>query len=105
MGSLTESALVAGENFNLDYLKINPNGTVPSLIAPQLRRPLVDSTEILEFLDSSRQSGTKLTPEDTPTRGVMQNLIELVHSDEVGTNLILLQARSEEEMKRKRSSM
>jgi hypothetical protein len=35
----------------------------------------------------------------------MQEIVNLVHSDEVGTNLILLQARDQEEMESKQSSM
>ncbi|KAF2092355.1 hypothetical protein NA57DRAFT_69831 [Rhizodiscina lignyota] len=101
---IEEIDLFGGENFHPDYVKINPNGTIPSLTTKSLPKPLVDSTEILNYLDQ-RLAGTSLTPIDTRTREVMQRLIGLVHSDQMGTNLILLHARNKEEMEKKQSSM
>jgi glutathione S-transferase len=95
---------VTAENFDPDYLKINPNGTVPSLTSPSFSRPLVDSTEILTYLDDARPSGPKLSPTDAETKKIVENLIGLVHSDDVGTNLILLQSRNKDELEAKRAS-
>lgn len=95
---------MTAENFDPDYLKINPNGTVPSLISASFSRHLVDSREILNYLDGSRSSGTNLTPKDPQVQELVDKLIELVHSDDVGTNLILLQARNKEEMEAKKAS-
>jgi glutathione S-transferase len=95
---------VGGENFHPEYVKINPNGTVPSLTSASLAQPLVDTTEILEYMNK-RQTGTKLVPDDPATQEKMQKIIDLVHSDQVGTNLILLQARNKEEMEKKQASM
>jgi glutathione S-transferase len=52
--------LLSGENYSPSYLRLNPNGTVPTLILPisdttspevaTKFRALTDSKEILEFL-------------------------------------------------------
>jgi glutathione S-transferase len=103
--SLTSHIVGAG-NFHVEYLKINPNGTLPSLTAPSLDKPLIQSADILKYLDSSRpNSGVELTPKDSKTQEIVQQLIDLVHSDAVGTNLILLMARDREEFEAKQSSM
>ncbi|KAL3457265.1 hypothetical protein BJX64DRAFT_269255 [Aspergillus heterothallicus] len=94
--------LVTAKNLEPNYLEINPHGTIPSLKSPFLATPLVDSVEILEYLDRSRPAATQLIPSDPATKARVQQLIELVHSDQVGTNLILLQARSAEELDGKR---
>ncbi|KAI1391062.1 uncharacterized protein F4822DRAFT_426916 [Hypoxylon trugodes] len=98
-----EVDLVKAENFNHEYLKINPNGTIPSLTSPSLERPLIESTDILRFLDETR--GTSLVPSDPKAKEVAQKIIDLVHSNDLTTNLILLQAHDHEEMNAKRSSM
>ena len=93
---------MAAENFHPDYLKVNPMGTVPSLVTPSLPTPLIDSRDILAHLDSLKPSPS-LTPSDAKTKATMQAIIDLVHGDDVGTNLILLQARDEDELEDKRT--
>ncbi|KAF2100133.1 hypothetical protein NA57DRAFT_75633 [Rhizodiscina lignyota] len=100
---IKDLSLSTAENFDPKYLKINPNGTIPSIVAPKLSQPLTDSTDILKFLDNSRPEGPPLVV-DSCDRAVMQKLLDLVHSDKVHTNLILLQARNAEEMKAKQNS-
>ncbi|KAL2831596.1 hypothetical protein BJY01DRAFT_240059 [Aspergillus pseudoustus] len=95
---------VTAENLEPEYVKINPHGTIPSMNHPALETPLVDSVDILDYLDRSRPAATPLIPSDPTTKARVQQLIELVHSDQVGTNLILLQARSDEELDGKRIS-
>jgi glutathione S-transferase len=92
---------VGAANFEPEYLKINPMGAVPSLVVPSLDRPLIDSRTILEYLDKAK--GPSLKPADVSRKTVMQTIINLVHSDEVGTNLFLLQARDPKEYQEKRS--
>jgi glutathione S-transferase len=95
---------VTAKNFEPDYLQINPNGTIPSLTAPSLAKPLVDSVEILEYLDQSRPDTSPLIPTDSSSKKRVEELIDLVHSAQVDTNLILLQARSYEELEGKKNS-
>ncbi|KAI2639943.1 hypothetical protein GGS26DRAFT_587394 [Hypomontagnella submonticulosa] len=98
-----EVDLMAAENLNPEYLEINPNGTIPSLTSPSLARPLLESVDILRFLDEAK--GKSLAPKDPASHETMQKIIDLVHSDDVDTNLILLRARDREEMSAKRSGM
>jgi glutathione S-transferase len=101
--SNTFKAVIA-QNFSPNYLKINPNGTVPSLTSAALDKPLVDSTEILDYLDKLG-SGPSLVPDNKKRRDLMDVLISLVHSDALSTNLVLLQARNKDEMDMKKSSL
>jgi glutathione S-transferase len=100
----TEALSVLAENFEAEYLAINPNGTIPSLTGPSLSHPLIESSEILEYLDSARTSDPQLVPQDPTTKERIQQLINLVHSPELSTNLILLHARNKAEMQAKQSS-
>ncbi|KAL7931480.1 hypothetical protein V8C35DRAFT_309629 [Trichoderma chlorosporum] len=91
--------LSKGENFAPEYLAINPNATVPSLTAPSLTKPLTESVDILRWIDSR---GTKtLAPQDEARS---KEILELVHSPSMSTNLILFQARDPAEMKSKKNS-
>lgn len=103
--TLTLPSEVAAENFDPEYLKVNPNGTVPSLVVSSLPQPIIDSRFILEYLDQSRtgSESPSLTPSDQATKARMDAIVDLVHSDDAGTNLILLQARDEEEYNEKRA--
>jgi GSH-dependent disulfide-bond oxidoreductase len=52
-----------------DYLKINPNGTIPALVHDELM--LTESTAIMEYVDEAFP-GPKLTPDDTVERWRMR---------------------------------
>ncbi|KAH7176135.1 hypothetical protein EDB81DRAFT_897188 [Dactylonectria macrodidyma] len=73
----------------IDLGMSDTHGTVPSLTSASLEKPLTDSIDILRYLDGLRP---------------VQAILDLVHSDDLGTNLILLQARDTEEMHRKKNS-
>ncbi|KAJ5598898.1 hypothetical protein N7510_011848 [Penicillium lagena] len=96
--------LVDGENFAPEYVKINPNGTIPSLTSTSLQKPLIESTEILSYLDSLRPEGPSLFPKDAKQRSKTEQLIAHVHQSKLSTNLILLQARDPQELNAKRNS-
>ncbi|KAK2798189.1 hypothetical protein FQN51_007875 [Onygenales sp. PD_10] len=101
-----EIDLITAENFEPDYLAINPNGTIPSLTGPALDKPLIESADILEYLNQSHpSSGPELIPTDPIILNRMKELIDLVHSKDVNTNLILLQARDKTELVDKRGSI
>jgi glutathione S-transferase len=76
-------------------------GTVPSLVVPSLPQPLTDSRDVLAHLDSLKPTNP-LIPSDAKAKATMQVIIDLVHGDDVSTNLILLQARDMEEYEGKR---
>lgn len=60
--------LFTGDQLKPDYLAINPNGVVPTLLHDGV--PIVDSAVIIEYLD-------ELRPEPEPLRPA--NLIDLAH--------------------------
>lgn len=92
-------SLSNGDNFAPEYIAINPNGTVPSLTAPSLSKPLTESADILRWIDAR---GTKtLAPEDAARS---KEILDLMHSPSMSTNLILFQARDADEMAGKQAS-
>lgn len=95
---------MAAENFDPEYIKINPNGTVPSLVSAHLDAPLTDSRTILEHLDQLHPEN-KLSSNDPNVQATINDIIGIVHDDKISTNLILLQARDKEELEAKRGSM
>ncbi len=89
---LTESLhSVKAENLDPQYLNKNPNGTVPTLTASDLSEPLIDTRQILRYLDKSRPSanGPDLTPAGAHEEAAANALIELVHSSDLDTGLVL----------------
>ena len=97
--SLEEVDLMGAGNFHIDYLKANNAGTIPALTASDLKEPLMESTDILEYIDRAHNnSGPTLAAKNAETKAVMTKLINLVHSPDLNTNLILLQARDAQEL-------
>jgi len=96
---------VAAENFHPDYVKVNPNATVPSLTSPSLNAPLTDSRAVLEHLDQLRPDTNRLSADDPAVQAKVEEIMNIVHDDELSTNLILLHARNKEEMEAKRSGI
>jgi glutathione S-transferase len=94
---------VTAENFDPEYIKINRNGTIPSLTSASLSEPLIESTDILRYLDTLRGPST-LTP-DAADATKAAAIMDLVHSDAVSTNIILLRARDPAEMTDKKASV
>ncbi|KAK4244268.1 hypothetical protein C7999DRAFT_35384 [Corynascus novoguineensis] len=93
-----EIDLVGGENFNPEFLKIQPNGTIPALTSSELDKPLIESVDILAYLDKLRPDSRSLFPEDAAQRKKVDSLIAVVHQDQMSTNLILLGARDKTEL-------
>lgn len=77
---------------------------MPSLTSPNLSKPLSESTDILRYLDNLRNNAS-LVPTEEATKQRGQAIIDLVHSADVDTNVILLQARDEEELLKRISDM
>jgi len=69
--SYESKVIVWGNNEHLteEYLKINPNGVVPSLVHDE--DPVIDSSVICEYLDEVFP-GVSLTPKDPVMRAKMR---------------------------------
>lgn len=98
-------AVVDGENFSPSYVKINPNGTIPSLTSASLENPLIESADIAKYVDAHRPSGPSLFPTDPAQLAKVEELIAHVHQDKLSTNLVLLQACDAQEWEAKKASV
>lgn len=78
-------------------------GTVPSLTSPSLPTPLTESTDILRYIDNFHNNST-LVPKDPETKRKAQAIMDLVHSEQLGTNLIFFQARDNNELNAKKNT-
>ncbi|KAI8995674.1 hypothetical protein BD414DRAFT_527757 [Trametes punicea] len=118
---LKEVDIAKGENFMLSYLRLNPQGTVPTLVvplektlAPEIEsryKAIQDTKAIVEFLDKSRsvQSRThttssapapSLAPATIAFSTLSNEIIELLHSSTADPNaLFYVNARSEGELR------
>ncbi|KAJ1311890.1 hypothetical protein OPQ81_010350 [Rhizoctonia solani] len=114
--------VVKGETFAPSFLRINPKGTIPTLVAPLSNtldaasetkyRALTDTVSVLDFLDKSRSNLSKthttsqkpapsLSPATVEASGLSTTLIKLVHSPEVDPNFLIIAAKDESELKEK----
>lgn len=76
--------LFAGDQLKPDYLKINPNGVVPTLVHDG--QPINDSAVIIEYLDEIRPAPERFVPQDAVARAQMRALMRFI--DEVPTPAI-----------------
>ncbi|KAF8577866.1 hypothetical protein K439DRAFT_1417735 [Ramaria rubella] len=115
--------LANGENFAPAYIRINPNGTVPTLVVPFEKslpagipnkyRALTDTKSVLEFLDKSRSAISKthttssapapaLAPATISLAEISNNIITLLHS--VPVNFLSVGASTPEGLSARASS-
>src|SRR6202049_4293365 len=73
--------LFSGDQLRPEYLKINPNGVVPSLIHDG--KVIIDSAVIIEYLNEVFPEPPMLVPDDPVARAAMRPLIRYI--DEVPT--------------------
>jgi glutathione S-transferase len=73
--------LFSGDQLRPEYLKINPNGVVPSLVHDG--RVIIDSAVIIEYLSEVFPEPTALVPRDAVARAAMRSFIR--YADEVPT--------------------
>jgi glutathione S-transferase len=73
--------LFAGDQLQPDYLTLNPNGLVPTLVHDGA--PVVDSSVIMEYLEEVFPTGRTLVPADPLERARMRALIRFI--DEMPT--------------------
>ncbi len=72
--------LLAGEQHDPAYLKINPQGAVPALVVDGLSRPLFQSMAILDYLDQAHPQPA-LMPQSPADRARVLALAHLCASD------------------------
>lgn len=121
--------LFQGENFSPTYLRLNPSGTVPTLVVPFLEtisdevqtkyRALTKTEEIVDFLDKSRSASILqakghdtqaspapvLSPATIDDKATSDRYIQLVHSKEADPNSLLLGARTSQELSKQKTGM
>lgn len=73
--------LFAGDQLRPDYLKLNPNGLVPTLVHDGA--PVIDSSVIMEYLEEVFSDGRSFVPAEPAGRARMRALIRFI--DEVPT--------------------
>src|SRR6201987_6357381 len=64
--------LLAGDQLKPDYLKLNPNGVVPTL--DHDGAIVIDSSVIIEYLDEIAPERESFTPKDAVARAKMRAL-------------------------------
>ena len=73
--------LFSGDQLKPDYLAINPNGVVPTLVHDGA--VIIDSAVIIEYLDEIRPIEIRFTPEDAVERATMRSMMRYI--DEIPT--------------------
>jgi glutathione S-transferase len=73
--------LFAGDQLQPDYLKLNPNGLVPTLVHDGV--PVIESSVIMEYLEEIFPDGRTFVPGDPVERAGMRALIRFI--DEMPT--------------------
>jgi len=68
--------LLEGDQLKLDYLKLNPNGVVPTL--DHDGNIVIDSSVIIEYLDEVAPEGESFTPHDPVARAHMRALMHFI---------------------------
>ncbi len=68
--------LLAGDQLKPDYLKLNPNGVVPTL--DHDGAIVIDSSVIIEYLDEVSPSAENFTPRDPAKRAHMRALMRFI---------------------------
>ena len=68
--------LLAGDQLKPDYLKLNPNGVVPTL--DHDGNIVIDSSVIIEYLDEVAPEGENFTPREPVARARMRALMRFI---------------------------
>src|ERR1700744_2214769 len=68
--------LFAGDQLKPEYLAINPNGVVPSLVDDG--KVVIDSSVIMEYLDEVFPEPDRLVPDDAAERAKMRALMRFL---------------------------
>ena len=76
--------LFAGDQLRPEYLELNPNGVVPTLVHDG--QVIIDSSVIMEYLEEAFDQTLRLVPRDPLERAAMRSLMRFI--DEVPTPAI-----------------
>ncbi len=76
--------LFSGDQLKPDYLALNPNGVVPTLVHDG--RPVIDSSVIMEYLEEVFPAGRSFVPAAPLARARMRALVRFI--DEVPTEAV-----------------
>ncbi|MGF1476454.1 MAG: glutathione S-transferase family protein [Geminicoccaceae bacterium] len=76
--------LFSGDQLKPDYLRLNPNGVVPTLVHGD--RTVIDSAVIMEYLDEINRAPSPFVPDDPLDRALMRSMMRFI--DEVPTPAI-----------------
>src|SRR5215468_4074924 len=68
--------LLAGDQLKPDYLALNPNGVVPTLVHDGA--VVIDSSVIIEYLDEVQPQGESFTPKEPAKRAAMRALMRFI---------------------------
>jgi glutathione S-transferase len=68
--------LLAGDQLKPDYMALNPNGVVPTLVHDGA--VVTDSSVIIEYLDEVAPQGESFTPKDPGGRATMRALMRFI---------------------------
>ncbi|MDE0112825.1 MAG: glutathione S-transferase family protein [Albidovulum sp.] len=68
--------LFSGDQLKPDYLQLNPNGVVPTLVHGE--NVVTDSSVILEYLDEADPSLPKFAPEDAAGRAKVRSMMRYI---------------------------
>jgi glutathione S-transferase len=68
--------LLEGDQLKPDYLALNPNGVVPTLVHDG--EVVIDSTVIIEYLDEAVPQGETFTPREPGERARMRSLMRFI---------------------------
>ena len=68
--------LLAGDQLKPDYLKLNPNGVVPTL--DHDGHIVIDSSVIIEYLDEVEPEPENFSPENPVARAAMRSLMRFI---------------------------
>ncbi|KAK8849678.1 hypothetical protein IAR55_005013 [Kwoniella newhampshirensis] len=113
--------ITKGENFAPSYLKINMNGTIPTLVVPTIEttgsgvdtryRSLRDTVTICDFLDHARSSSSASLHTDKPAptlapatiegKALSDAIVAIIHQTTVDPNFVALSARDKKELANK----
>jgi glutathione S-transferase len=68
--------LLAGDQLKPDYLALNPNGVVPTLVHDGT--VVIDSSVIIEYLDEIAPQAESFTPKEPAERAAMRSLMRFI---------------------------